>query len=154
MPVAAEYRGHVWTYDIVYDAVASGRTMKVLTVVDEFTRLALAVHGAHSITARTVKAVLADLFARHGAPAVMRSDNGGEFVASEVVDWLEETGTDTFHIAPGKPRQNGFGESFDGRLRDECLNDTSSAASNTPAYRSNASRLGTPPSTCTARPAT
>lgn len=123
VPVAAEYSGHVWTYDIVYDAVASGRTMKVLTVVDEFTRLALAVHGAHSITARTVKSVLAELFERHGAPAVMRSDNGGEFVASEVVDWLEESGTGTFHIAPGKPWQNGFGESFNGRLRDECLNE-------------------------------
>jgi putative transposase len=123
VPVAAAYRGHVWTYDIVYDAVSSGRTLKVLTIVDEFTRLALAVHGAHSITARTVKAVLAELFERHGAPAVMRSDNGGEFVASEVVDWLEESGTGTFHIAPGKPWQNGFGESFNGRLRDECLNE-------------------------------
>ena len=67
VPVAAPYRGHVWTYDIVYDAVASGRTLKVLTVVDEFTRLALAVHGAHSITARTVKGVLDELFAAHGA---------------------------------------------------------------------------------------
>ena len=123
VPVAAEYRGHVWTYDIVYDAVSSGRTLKVLTVVDEFTRLALAVHGAHSITARTVKTILADLFACHGAPAAMRSDNGGEFVASEVVDWLEETGTDTFHIAPDKPWQTGFSESFNGRLRDECLNE-------------------------------
>jgi len=123
VPVAAAYRNHVWTYDLVYDAVASGRTIKVLTVVDEFTRVALAVHGAYSITARTVKAVLADLFAAHGAPAVMRSDNGGEFIAAEVVDWLEESGTDTFHIAPGKPWQNGFGESFNARLRDECLNE-------------------------------
>ncbi|NLG64595.1 MAG: IS3 family transposase [Actinobacteria bacterium] len=123
VPVAATYRNHVWTYDIVYDAIASGRTLKVLTVIDEFTRLALAVHGAHSITARTVKGVLAELFEWHGTPVVMRSDNGGEFVASEVVDWLEETGTDTFHIAPGKPWQNGFGESFNGRLRDECLNE-------------------------------
>ena len=97
--------------------------MKVLTVVDEFTRVALATHGAYSITARTVKAVLADLFAVNGAPAVMRSDNGGEFIASEVVDWLAETGTDTFHIDPGKPWQNGFGESFNARLRDECLNE-------------------------------
>ena len=112
VPVSAEYQGHVWTYDIVYDAVASGRTMKVLTVVDEFTRVALAVHGSHSISARTVKDVLAELFTCHGAPAVMRSDNGGEFIAAEVVDWLEEKGTGTFHIAPGKPWQNGFGESF------------------------------------------
>ena len=123
VPVAATYQGHVWTYDIVYDAVASGRTMKVLTVVDEFTRVALAVHGAHGVSARTVKDVLTGLFARHGAPAVMRSDNGGEFIAGELVDWLEESGTGTFHIAPGKPWQNGFGESFNARLRDECLNE-------------------------------
>lgn len=123
VPVAAEYRNHVWTYDIVYDATASGRVFKVLTVVDEFTRLALAVHGARSITAGVVKRVLKVLFEEHGAPAVIRSDNGSEFVASEVVDWLEEVGTATFHIEPGKPWQNGFCESFNGRLRDECLNE-------------------------------
>jgi len=123
VPVTSAYPGHVWTYDIVYDAVASGRTMKVLTVVDEFTRVALAVHGAHGVSARTVKDVLAGLFTCHGAPAVMRSDNGGEFIAAELVDWLEEKGTGTFHIAPGKPWQNGFGESFNSRLRDECLNE-------------------------------
>ena len=123
VPIAAAYRNHVWTYDIVYDATSAGRTMKVLTVVDEFTRVALAVHGAYSVSARTVKGVLAELFAAHGAPAVMRSDNGGEFIASEVVDWLAETGTGTFHIAPGKPWQNAFGESFNARLRDECLNE-------------------------------
>jgi len=123
VPVKAEYRNHVWTYDIVYDATSSGRVFKVLTVVDEFTRLALAVHGARSITAGVVKRVLMGLFEEHEAPAVIRSDNGSEFVASEVVDWLEEIGTATFHIQPGKPWQNGFGESFNGRLRDECLNE-------------------------------
>jgi putative transposase len=123
VPVAAEYRNHVWTYDIVFDATESGRTFKVLTVVDEFTRYSLAVHGARSITAGVVKRVLKDLFEKHGAPVVIRSDNGGEFIASEVVDWLEEVGTNTFHIAPGKPWQNGFGESFNSRLRDECLNE-------------------------------
>lgn len=123
VPVSSQYRNHVWTYDIVYDATESGRTFKVLTVVDEFTRYALAVHGARSVTAGVVKRVLRDLFERHGAPAVIRSDNGGEFVASEVVDWLEEVGTNTFHIAPGKPWQNGFCESFNARLRDECLNE-------------------------------
>jgi len=95
----------------------------VLTVVDEFARLALAVHGARSITAGVVKRVLEGLFEEHGAPAVIRSDDGSEFVASEVVDWLEEIGTATFHIQPGKPWQNGFGESFNGRLRDECLDE-------------------------------
>lgn len=123
VPVASEYRNHVWTYDIVYDATESGRTFKVLTVVDEFTRYALAVHGARSITAGVVKRVLRELFDKHGAPAVIRSDNGGEFVAAEVVDWLEEVGTNTFHIQPGKPWQNGLGESFNSRLRDECLNE-------------------------------
>jgi transposase InsO family protein len=123
VPVSAAYRNHVWTYDIVYDATSSGRTMKVLTVVDEFTRVAPAVHGARSITARAVRGVLTDLFGRYGAPTVMRSDNGGEFIASEVVDWLEESGTGTFHIAPGKPWQNAFGESFNAGLRDECLNE-------------------------------
>ena len=109
VPVAAAYRNHVWTYDLVYDAVVSGRTMKVLTVVDEFTRVALATHGAYSITARTVKAVLTDLFAAHGAPAVMRSDNGGEFIASEVLDWLEESGTDTFPSLPASPGRTASG---------------------------------------------
>jgi putative transposase len=123
VPVSAEYRGHVWTYDIVFDATASGRTLKVLTIIDEFTRYALAVLGARSITAADVKRVLVDLFAEHGAPAVIRSDNGGEFVAAEVVDWLAEIGTGTFHIQPGKPWQNAYGESFNARLRDECLNE-------------------------------
>jgi len=86
VPVAAAYRNHVWTYDIVYDAVASGRTMKVLTVVDEFTHVALAVHGAHSISARAVRGVLAALFVAHGAPAVMRSDNGAAFIAADNPD--------------------------------------------------------------------
>jgi transposase InsO family protein len=122
VPVTAEYRNHGSTYDIVYDATSSGRTFKTLTVVDEFTRYALAVFGARSITAGAVKGVLERLFAEHGAPAVIRSD-GGEFIASEVVDWLAEVGTDTFHIAPGKPWQNGFCESFNSRLRDECLNE-------------------------------
>lgn len=123
VPVSAQYRNHVWTYDIVYDATTSGRTFKTLTVVDEFTRYALAVHGARSITAGVVKRVLEQLFTEHGSPAVIRSDNGGEFIASEVVDWLSEIGCETFHIAPGKPWQNGFCESFNARLRDECLNE-------------------------------
>lgn len=123
MPVTAEYRNHVWTYDIVYDATSPGRAFKTLTVVDEFTRYALAVFGARSITAGVVKGVLERLFAEHGAPAVIRSDNGGEFIASKVADWLAEIGTDTFHIAPGKPWQNGFCESLDSRLRNECLNE-------------------------------
>lgn len=80
-------------------------------------------HGPHSITACTVKGVLAELFTRHGAPAVLRSDNGGEVGASEVVDCTKEGGTGTFHIAPGKPWRNSLGERFNSRRRDDCLNE-------------------------------
>ena len=121
MPVSAEYRNRIWTHDIAHDATSLGRSMKVLTVVGELTRVALAVHGARSNTARAVRGVLADLFGRYSAPAVVRSDSGGEFIASAVVGWLEESGTGTFRIARGKPWQSAFGESFDARLRDECL---------------------------------
>ena len=76
---------------------------------------------AHTRSLRALSRACSTSCSRPTAPAVMRSDNGGQFVASEAVDWLEETGTGTFHIDPGKPWQNGFGESFNGRLRDECL---------------------------------
>jgi transposase InsO family protein len=122
LPVKAEYSNHVWTYDFVFDATAGGRTLKVLSVVDEFTRVALAVVPGRSMTASVVKKVLTGLFAEHGTPGVIRSDNGPEFIAAEIVDWLEELGVTTLHIEPGKPWQNGFGESFNSRLRDECLN--------------------------------
>lgn len=122
VPVTAEYRHHVWTYDVVFDAIAGGRTLKILSVVDEFTRVALATHVGRSVTAQVVKQVLTDLFAAHGRPAVIRSDNAPEFVAFELAEWLADSGTGTYHIAPGKPWQNAFGESFNSRLRDECLN--------------------------------
>lgn len=122
VPTQALYPNHVWTYDFLFDATASGRTLKILTIVDEFTRVALTILPGRSITSDTVKRVLAELFANHGMPAALRSDNGPEFLAFELTEWLADLGAKTLYVDPGKPWQNGFGESFHSRLRDECLN--------------------------------
>ena len=124
VPQAAMAPNGVWTYDFIFDATYGGRRMKVLSMVDEFTREALAIVPARSLTAAAVKGVLAKLFAKRGRPAVLRSDNGPEFIAFELTQWLEAQGAATYHIEPGKPWQNSFGESFNNRLRDECLNTT------------------------------
>jgi putative transposase len=122
VPIAAAHPNHVWTYDFIFDATAGGRRLKILSVLDEFTREALALVPGRSLTSAHVKRVLAELFAQRGRPAVIRSDNGPEFVAFELTEWLADLGADTYHIEPGKPWQNAFGESFHNRLRDECLN--------------------------------
>ena len=122
VPVAATSPNHVWTYDFMFDATFGGRRMKVLTVIDEFTREALAVVPARSMNASALKGVLAKLFAVRGTPTTIRSDNGPEFIAFELTEWLEAQGAATHHIEPGKPWQNGFAESFNSRVRDECLN--------------------------------
>lgn len=122
VPVAAQHANHVWTYDFIFDATAAGKRLKVLSVLDEYTRVVLALVPGRSLTSAAVKGVLVRLFARHGRPAVLRSDNGPEFIAFELVEWLEGLGAETFHIEPGKPWQNSYGESFHARLRDECLN--------------------------------
>jgi transposase InsO family protein len=124
VPEAAMAPNHVWTYDFMFDATFGGRRMKVLSIVEEFTREALAIVPARSLNASAVKGVLARLFADRGRPAVIRSDNGPEFIAFELTEWLEARGAATYHIEPGKPWQNRFGESFNNRLRDECLNTT------------------------------
>ncbi len=144
VPVAAEHANHVRTYDFIFDATAGGKRLKVLTVLDEFTRVSLAIVPGRSLTSAAVKGVLARLFARHGQPRVIRSDNGPEFIAFELTEWLADPGADTFHIEPGKPWQNAFGESFHNRLRDECL----SASCSRPGD------VSTTPSTCTAHWAT
>jgi putative transposase len=122
VPVSAARPNHVWTYDFMFDATHQGRRMKVLTVIDEFTREALAVVPARSLTSSSVKGVLAKLFADRGTPERIRSDNGPEFIAFELTEWLEREGATTHHIEPGKPWQNSFAESFNNRVRDECLN--------------------------------
>lgn len=122
VPCKAEYPNHVWTYDFLQDTTIKGRKFRILNVMDEFTREGLAVAVASSMPAKFVIGVLLGLFAKHGHPKYLRSDNGPEFVAKAVRTWLKGQGTETMYIEPGKPWQNGYGESFNGKLRDECLN--------------------------------
>jgi putative transposase len=118
----AAYPGHMWAYDFVEDALADGRKLYILTVMDEFTREGLALDVALSTSAERVIGVLTALVAQHGAPGNLRSDNGAEFVATVVQLWLAESGVQTLYIEPGKPWQNGKEERFNGTVRDECLN--------------------------------
>jgi putative transposase len=113
---------HVWTYDFVFDRCANGQQLKLLTVMDEYTRESLAIYVATSIKSRAVIELLSRLVAERGAPLCLRSDNGSEFVAARVQAWLTQKGIQTLYIEPGSPWQNAKGESFNGRLRDECLN--------------------------------
>ena len=122
VPIQATYPGQVWTYDFVHDACWNGTKLKVLPVVDEFTRDCLAIGVATSLPAARVIAVLARLVATHGAPAYLRSDNGPAFVAHQIQTWLAMHHAETLYIDPGCRWQNGFGESFNGSLRNECLN--------------------------------
>jgi putative transposase len=111
----------VWAYDFLYDACANGQQLKCLTVIDEFTRECLAIDVAASIRSTRVIEVLTRLISQHGAPRYLRSDNGPEFVSTAILNWLDEAKISTALIDPGKPWQNGTDESFNGRLRDECL---------------------------------
>ena len=105
----------------MFDATAQGQQIKCLTVVDEFTHECLAIDVAGSIRSKRVIEVLSRLVTTHGAPLFLRSDNGPEFVSRAVLEWIAESGIATALIDPGKPWQNGTNESFNGRLRDECL---------------------------------
>jgi putative transposase len=122
VPCKALYPNHVWTYDFIQDYSEDGRRLKMLTVLDEFTRECLRIEVGGSIRARKVIRVLDRIFAWRGRPAFLRSDNGPEFIAKMLIKWLQESGADTIHIEPGKPWQNAFEESFHGSFRDECLN--------------------------------
>ena len=118
----AEYINHVWTYDFISDQTADGRKLKLLTILDEHTRENLGIEVERSIKAKDVIRVLEHLFTVRGIPEYIRSDNGSEFIAEKIKDWLCESDVETLYIAPGSPWENGFIESFHGRLRDELLN--------------------------------
>ncbi len=118
----ALYPNHVWAYDFMEDGCINGRKLRILTVVDEFTRESLETYVDESIPATKVIEVLTFLFVLHGHPAYLRSDNGPEFVATAIQEWLGQQQIQTAYIEPGKPWQNGINENFNGRLRDECLN--------------------------------
>jgi putative transposase len=122
-PHRAEYPDHVWTYDILEDQLADGSTFRMLCVLDEFTRECLAIHVARTIRAADVIRVLQAIMDVHGRkPEFIRSDNGGQFAANDVMAWLSEHQVGPAFIDPGCPWQNGFVESFHGKFRDECLN--------------------------------
>ncbi len=112
---------HVWAYDFVFDTCADGRTLKCLTVIDEFTRECLAIDVAGGIRSGRVIEVLTQRVSVHGAPQFLRSDNGPEFVATAILRWLQAAQIETAFIDPGKPWQNGADESFNGKLRDQHL---------------------------------
>jgi len=120
-PLPPAARNHVWAYDFVFDTCADGRTLKCLTIIDEFTRECLAIDVAGSIRSGRVIEVLAQLVSMHGAPRYLRSDNGPEFIARAILQWVEAAQIETAFIDPGKPWQNGTDESFNGKLRNECL---------------------------------
>jgi len=121
-PLVPLYPKHVWAYDFMEDSCVNGRQLRILTVVDEFTRESLETYVDYSIPAAQVIAVLERLFLQHGCPEYLRSDNGPEFIAQAVQEWLGSRQIQTAYIEPGKPWQNGINESFNSRLRDECLN--------------------------------
>jgi putative transposase len=118
----AEYPNHLWSYDFVYERTHDNRPLRILTVVDEYTRECLALQTARKLTADDVVHALADLFIERGAPRYLRSDNGPEFTATAVRKWLARLSVQTLFIEPGCPWENGYVESFNGKLRDELLN--------------------------------
>ena len=113
---------HVWSYDFVHDRTHNGVKFRILNVMDEFTRECLAVKVARSLTSHDVIEVLTDLFIERGVPVHIRSDNGPEFIAKRVRDWLERLQVRPLFIEPGSPWENGYIESFNGKMRDELLN--------------------------------
>ncbi len=115
-------RNHVWTYGFVYDRTHDGRASRMLTVLDEYTRECLAIRVTRRLNSNDVLDVLAELFFRKGVPCHIRSDNGSEFAARIVRNWLKRLGVKTLFIEPGSPWENGYIESFNGKLRDEVLN--------------------------------
>ncbi len=116
-----EYRDHVWSYDFVTDRTHDGRSIRLLTILDEYSRECLAIDVERKLNSDHVLHRLADLFARRGAPQYIRSDNGPEFTATVVREWLGHLGVGTLYIEPGSPWENGYIESFNGKLRDEFL---------------------------------
>lgn len=117
-----KHYNHVWSYDFLSERLENGRRVRLLVVIDEYTRECLALDVARSFRGDDVVELLRYLFAVRGCPAYIRSDNGPEFVSKAVKKWLKKSGVETLYIAPGSPWENGYVESFNSRLRDELLN--------------------------------
>ncbi len=121
LPQKASHCGHVWTWDFIHDVTVKGGSFRVLSVVDEYTREVLALHVERNIGSGKVREVMERLVVEHGAPGYIRSDNGPEFVARNLQNWLAEKQIKTLYIEPGSPWQNGYVESFHDKFRRECL---------------------------------
>jgi putative transposase len=117
----ATHKDHVWAWDFVHDRTTSGAPIKCLSIVDEHTRECLALKVDRSITSEDAIDTLCELLAMRGVPVHLRSDNGPEFVATALRDWLAKVGVGTLYVEPGSPWQNGYAESFHSKLRDEFL---------------------------------
>jgi transposase InsO family protein len=117
-----KHKDHVWSYDFVHDRTHNGRPLKILTLIDEYTRECLALRVERQLTSVQLLETLAWLFVYRGVPQHIRSDNGPEFTANRVQEWLGKVGVKTLFIAPGSPWENGYNESFNGTLRDQLLN--------------------------------
>ena len=117
----ARFKGDVWTYDFIADRTVCGGALKWLTLVDEYTRECLALHVGRQVSGADVRRVLARVVGRRGAPRLVRSDNGSEFIGEALSRWLPEKGARPIPVAPGSPWENGYIESFNSRFRDEFL---------------------------------
>lgn len=117
-----EYYNQIWSYDFLTEQLENGTRVRLLVVIDEYTRESLAIDVARNFSGQDVVELLRYLFAVRGCPSYIRSDNGPEFISSAVQRWLEKAGVKTLYIAPGSPWENGYVESFNSRLRDELLN--------------------------------
>ena len=115
-------KDHVWAYDFVTERTEGGGRLRLLTVVDEYTRECLTIEVGRHVTGRNVVQVLEELFMIRGRPRYLRSDNGPQFASKAVKRWLRDQEVGTLFIEPGSPWENGYIESFNGKLRDECLN--------------------------------
>lgn len=116
------HKNHVWSYDFVFERTRDGRSFKVLNIIDEYTRESLCCLVKRKISSQDVILALADLFLMRGIPEHIRSDNGPEFIAKKLVLWLKDLEVRPLYIEPGSPWENGYIESFNGRMRDELLN--------------------------------
>jgi len=117
-----EHRDHVWSYDFVHHRTDDGKVFRTLNILDEYSRECLAIRVKRKLNSTDVMDVLTDLFIMRGVPAFIRSDNGPEFIADAVRNWIRAVGAKTAYITPGSPWENGYCESFNARFRDELLN--------------------------------
>ena len=122
LPTQATHRNHVWTWDFIFDRTDKGSTLKMLTMLDEYTRQCLAIRVERQIRSGQVLVTLWQAMMQYGIPEHIRSDNGTEFIAGKIQRWLRVNQIKTLYIEPGSPWQNGYIESFHSRFRDECLN--------------------------------